>query len=594
MKLSKLYSNDSRFKTVYFSNGLNLVLGKVSDTDNLNRDSHNLGKSRLIELIDFMLLKKLKKGNFLKHQEFINHIFFLEIQLNSGTFLTIKRAVNQNTKISFKFSDRQYGNFVNEINWDYKDLALSSKNDDINPKKILNKILGFNVLPNWSYRDYLNYFLRTQNDYSDEFHLSKYSGSDSGWKPLLYELLGFSSKAMIEKYQIDSEITDINKEIKICEAEFKINSENIDKIKGLISINEAKKEEIQSSLEKFDFRLIEKNINFDLVDDIEKKISKKNTKRYNLQLEIDSLYESIQENVTFDLDATLNIFNEVKIYFSDQLKKSYADLIEFNSQITGERNKHIKETVSQKKLELACIEENLSELNQEREKLLSTLVETDLFKKYKSLERMLIKIERNLEQYSLQLSMISNIDQLEEKKSLIIAELSEKIKIIRTQIEESNNLYTKIRQDFSSYVYEVLGQTGFLYLSQNTNGNIEFSTEIINAVNEATAQGDGHSYKKLLCACFDLALLVNYSSQSFIKFICHDGCLETLDRRKQRKYLHLVQRLCAQHNIQYILTLIESDLPQDIDEKNALLETTNIAVELSDINSTTNLFGFSF
>ena len=207
---------------------------------------------------------------------------------------------------------------------------------------------------------------------------------------------------------------------------------------------------------------------------------------------------------------------------------------------------------------------------------------------------MLIKIERNLEQYSLQLSMISNIDQLEEKKSLIIAELSEKIKIIRTQIEESNNLYTKIRQDFSSYVYEVLGQTGLLSLSQNTNGNIEFSTEIINAVNEATAQGDGHSYKKLLCACFDLALLVNYSSQSFIKFICHDGCLETLDRRKQRKYLHLVQRLCAQHNIQYILTLIESDLPQDIDEKNALLETTNIAVELSDINSTTNLFGFSF
>lgn len=594
MKLSKLYCNDTRFKTVYFSNGLNLVLGKISDTENLNRDSHNLGKSRLIELIDFMLLKKLKKGNFLKHKEFINHIFFLEIQLNNGTFLTIKRSINQNTKISFKFSDKQYCNFINETNWDYKDLALSSKNDDMNPKKILNKILGFNVLSTWAYRDYLNYFLRTQNDYSDEFHLSKYSGSDSSWKPLLYELLGFSSHAMIEKYQIDSKINDINKKIKECETEFQINAENIDKIKGLISINEAKKSEIESSLDKFNFRLIEKKINFDLVDDIEKRIAQQNTKRYNIQLEIDSLYESIQENVAFDLDATLSIFNEVAIYFSDQLKKSYADLIEFNSQITGERNKHIIETVSKKETELTQIEETLNELNQQREKLLSTLVETDLFKKYKSLERLLINIERNLEKYSMQLSMISNIDQLEEQKSLALNELAEKVKIIKTQIEKSNTFYGQIRQDFSNYVYEILGQTGLLSISQNTNGNIEFSTEIINAVNEVTAQSDGHSYKKLLCACFDLALLVNYSSQSFIKFICHDGCLETLDRRMQRKYLNLVQRLCNQYNIQYILTLIESDLPQDADEKTTLLETANIAVELSDVSNTTNLFGFSF
>ena len=30
MKLIKIYSNDERFKTVYFSDGLNLIVGKTN------------------------------------------------------------------------------------------------------------------------------------------------------------------------------------------------------------------------------------------------------------------------------------------------------------------------------------------------------------------------------------------------------------------------------------------------------------------------------------------------------------------------------------------------------------------------------------
>ena len=55
MKLSKLYCNDKRFKTVYFKEGFKLILGNV---DNKNKnDTHNLGKTTLIEIVDYMLLK---------------------------------------------------------------------------------------------------------------------------------------------------------------------------------------------------------------------------------------------------------------------------------------------------------------------------------------------------------------------------------------------------------------------------------------------------------------------------------------------------------------------------------------------------------
>lgn len=594
MKLVRLYSNDNRFKTVKFSSGFNLILGKVVDEKNFKKDCHNLGKSRLIELIDFMLLKEIKKGSFLKKDQFKRHIFFLEIELNSGKYLTIKRALSKNTKISFKISKTKNNNFVNEINWDYKDLPLTSKEPNSNPKNILQSLLGFNVLENVNYRNYLNYFLRTQNDYSDEFHLSKYSGSDSEWKPLLFELLGFNRTPLKEKYSLDKNYQNQKEYISKLENKLEIDNTQIDKLRGLIQIKESEKEKLENALSKFNFYINDKNINKNLVDEIENRISKLNTIRYNLEIEITSLNNSIERKVAFDLDSTLQIFNEVKIYFSDQLKKSYEELLEFNKMITTDRNKHIVETLQNKKNELEKIDLDLKKLNETKKELLETLTETDIFKKYKEFERELIKIERDLEKYSTKLDDLLIIDNEIESLESIAENIEKAKKSIKSEVDSSNDFYKNIRNCFSEYVQEILDKPGLLSISQNTNGNVEFSSEIYDYNNALTAQGDGHSYKKILCACFDLALSVNYSKKSFLKFIFHDGCLETLDPRKQKKYLDLIQNLCDKYNIQYILTLIESDIPTISGKKYILPSNCNIAVELSDEDDTTNLFGFTF
>ena len=172
----------------------------------------------------------------------------------------------------------------------------------------------------------------------------------------------------------------------------------------------------------------------------------------------------------------------------------------------------------------------------------------------------------------------SNIEELKKK--------------IRNQIDEQNQLYLEIRKSFSKYVEMIIDKPGLLSIGENRNGNVEFKSEIYNAENELTAEGDGYSYKKILCACFDLAIITNYSDKSFIKFIYHDGCLETLDPRKQKNYLDLIQNLCDKYNIQYILTLIESDLPVLEGKKYELSQRCNVAVELSDKDETSSLLSF--
>ena len=81
MKLSKLYSNDGRFHSIEFNPGMNVVLGKVTRRYDRECDSHNLGKSTLVDLLDFMLLKDIDaKHIFRRFRDlFASHVFYLEI-----------------------------------------------------------------------------------------------------------------------------------------------------------------------------------------------------------------------------------------------------------------------------------------------------------------------------------------------------------------------------------------------------------------------------------------------------------------------------------------------------------------------------------
>jgi hypothetical protein len=139
-----------------------------------------------------LLLKGVKKDNFFgKHKNrFSDWIFFLEIKLNDGKYLTIRRDVLSNTKISFKEHFSKYQNFTQETVRDYKDISINAKEPEKNAKKILeNKYRKFDIDTDFDFRRFIPYLLRNQNDYQDVFKLNKFRGKDESWKPLLFELL---------------------------------------------------------------------------------------------------------------------------------------------------------------------------------------------------------------------------------------------------------------------------------------------------------------------------------------------------------------------------------------------------------------------
>ena len=126
----------------------------------------------------------------------------------------------------------------------------------------------------------------------------------------------------------------------------------------------------------------------------------------------------------------------------------------------------------------------------------------------------------------------------------------------------------------------------------NNEGNIEFEAHIVTDEKNGliTSQGKGTSYKKFLCAAFDLAVLKIYHNKSFYRFVYHDGMLEGLDDRKKNKFLALVKQFCTDYGLQYILTVIQSDLPRDTDDKSIPFKTEEVIRELNDEGDSGRLF----
>ena len=134
MRLSRLYSNKpGLFEPVDFIQGLNVIMAEIRLPENRDKDTHNLGKTTLGRLLDFGFLAKRDPKFFLfKHLDlFKDFIFFLEIELQDASFVTLRRGVGEATKISFKRHEAGHQDLsvLPMADWDHQDVPFDRARD---------------------------------------------------------------------------------------------------------------------------------------------------------------------------------------------------------------------------------------------------------------------------------------------------------------------------------------------------------------------------------------------------------------------------------------------------------------------------------
>lgn len=550
---------------IKFNGGFNVVYGNVEDKKE-GRNEHNLGKTSLVHLIDFLLLKTLTKDHFLsKHKsKFKDWVFYLEIELSRGNYITIKRAVDTATMASFKEHDSPNQDFSLTDEWDRNDIKLQTKKGK-DAVTLLEEYLDFSVLQNQNARHFLAYLLRTQYDYDNIFKMRQFAGLDIYWKPQLFALLGYNEEDVLKKYTIQSEIKNNSALLKTILGNRKSATGDSYNLKAAIAEKEKERQAILIELDKFDFYLREKNLSKDLVEKTEVKISRMNSERYRLEYEIKKIEEALESHTTFDLKEIEEVFEQAKIFFPAQLKKDYEELLEFNKSLSSERAKYLKEDLAGNIEHLENISSDLKKLNQEKEEVLAFLRDTDTFSKYKSFQTEIFKLNEQITQFKLKLQSLGTAENYEKKIDELKFESREVASRVKEIIDQGSDVFESIKTIFTDIFKQTMDHTAILIVKPNKEGNPDFVQITLDDKDEdqLTGQGDGYTATKVQCASLVLAILATYKNKRFYKFAYHDGLVESWGNAPKLNFFNLIRQFCELHDIQYIISVIKSDVPNN-------------------------------
>jgi uncharacterized protein YydD (DUF2326 family) len=352
MRLSRLYTNrPDRFDPIEFRAGLNVVLAEIRLPENRAKDTHNLGKTTLGRVIDFCLLKGRDNGFFLfKHFDlFKDFVFFLEIELLDGTFITVRRSVEKHTRIHFKRHSVGLQDYVDlpDDDWDHKAVPFERA------RQLLDGALDLRDLKPWSYRKIIGYLLRSQDDYRDIFQLAKFKGGDADWKPFLAQLLGFNSRSILEHYEKESELEYLRNDETVIERELGGSVEDMSKIEGILLLKQDESIERQRLLDRFDFQQVDAENTRRLVEELDARIARLNARRYSLNHSRKKIAASLADDqVLFDAEQAGELFAEAGVVFAGQIRRDFEQLLAFNRAISEERSAYLAEELTETDLEL--------------------------------------------------------------------------------------------------------------------------------------------------------------------------------------------------------------------------------------------------
>lgn len=572
--ITKLYSNNEAFEDITFNSGLNVVLGEIKLIRDYDKDTHNLGKSTLCQVLDFCLLKKRDRNFFLfKHEEvFRDFIFYLDLRLADNKHLIIRRSVAHPSKIWLKVYEGQQidGRKLVDDDWSHRQLPFDRA------KTLIDGYLNFQALQPWNFRKVLSYLLRGQLDFAEVFRPSVFRGKDRDWKPFLLHILGFNFEKFELLYNLEDELEVLRKERDRLASAISGSGTSVGEMDALLAIRQRDVNDLQHFLDEFKLESYDNVAIKELVDDLDIQIAELNDRRYELRYSVSQIEKSLEkESLLFSTEDAEKLFKEAGVLFEGQIKRSFNQLIEFNINITEERRSYLKGDLDDSLEKLKATEEALQQLDNRRSKLLNQLNSADAISKYKAASDDLIDRKTELETLKRDREHLRDLQQIEKGISSKESEIS----VCKTQIQEeiektsdsnTNSFFSRVRNEFDDIILRVIDQHGMLSVDMNEEGHANFKAELLSKRGITTNQDEGATYKKLMCIAFDLALLLAHDKKGFPGFVYHDDAFGALDNRKKEN-LREVMRSCADKGLQQIVTAIDSELPSSFFDSDEII-----------------------
>lgn len=535
MRLITVTSSIPTFKKFKFNNDFSLILG--DSTQQNNARAHNLGKSTIIRIIEFVLFSG--SGGFLSKikEKYPDAVF------------SVNYSIGKDKQVFSRDFGRRANGSIKEITTEY---------------------------------DY-EYFIRYQNEFDldNGFRKPEFLGSDLTWKPRLIKLLGFDEELLKTKLELNRKVSQIESLI----ATIKDSKIDIEKNEEELSLLRSEREELRKSINDLKFvniDLVQINI---VVNDLDGKIYKYKTDIYELEKEVTKIAKSLENVQTYSIDLSdiEETFKSVNLYFGDQVKKSIADLNSFYESVYSNRKDMLSETLRTKENELERLRKEINKLDDERSKKLSEMSNKDSRNKYKEVYERLLYIENRIS--TLERDIIAeNISELEEQRSLNQTKSTAASATFFTHIDTHQTKYKEISRIYSEIMKKVTNIDARIVLEKKTTGNIDILLKSYRN-NIETEELKGDTAKRISAAAIDISIRCVQNGDH--GFLIHDGVIDGVDKNTAKEFIKVVKQLSKKYDFQYILTALKDKTPSNITKK-------DIVLELNDYSDNGLLFGFKY
>lgn len=573
--ITKIYSDLKSFKTLHFKPGLNILVADKHEKSGVRDTRNGTGKTSVIELLHFLVGKGTdKKSDFHK------------TQLLGQTFGAIFKGQNGSFGISRKSGDKDQV-FFNGKEIDTQQLRSKLSSEWF---RLTSKISGQRNSPGFG--SLFAYFVRKARSgaFQDATMNSSKQQSWDSQVNLAY-LLGFDW-TLIQKLQSLKEekkrADNLSKLVK--EGNFSSGPLNLNKMQTDLDIlerdAERKRKEISSCKVLEGYQSYE-----DSADDLTQKIKRLNEENLSdldLQHEISCALKEVIEINPSNLEM---LYKQVGIYFTDQIKKRFEDVVTFHKQLSQNR----KEQLSGQKRNA---EQRVRQRRQEIDILQSKLKEKlNLLRSGIALDRMtrlhaeLIDCVRKIADLSIQIPRLRDTD---KNKKALQRKISEQVELIGQDVqarEDARKFATTTFASISEYLYD---KPGKLVLGRTPKYG-GFSVEI-----DISAKKSGG--KNLMQVfCFDWLLVETSKKQGkFPGFLVHDSHIfDGVDGRQIGCALSFAQQECTRLGVQYIVMMNSDDLnkikTEELESNEQIFDPTKyiMSTRLSD-DETGGLFGIRF
>ena len=570
------------FHTATFTTGVNLVLADRSTTAGDKDTTNALGKSTLIDIIDFCLASNTSPGKGLRIEALQGWAFTLELTI-AGNDVSVTRTPDAP------------GFFV---------IEGSTSGFPVQPSPNKEGTLGFDT-KNWrtvlawalfgigehtseavyrpSARSLLSYFIRNQTAaYNVPF---KYFDNQKTWDIQVHNafLLGLNW----EKAALWQQLKDQKNALDALKQAIKTGA--VDGELASLGELEAERLRLATQLERDrealssfrvlpQYREIETQANI-LTSDIHNLVNANIVDKRRL----DRYRESIVKEGAPTADRLESLYVEAGIALPGAVKKTLEDARAFNEKIIANRREFIAFEIAALESAVAEREAQVVVLNDQRADYLSALAGQGALEELTKLQELHAATRLKVDELT---NRITQLRQMTTKTDTIKVETVDLKRATMLDYEERRALWSRALSLFSEFSEALYKTAGRLVIDIDDTG-YRFDVEI------AGSPSEGISKMKIFC--YDLTLISFARQRGLgIDFLIHDSTIfDGVDPRQRAHALELAAAMAKKYGFQYICTLNTDMVPVDDFRAGFDIEPL-VRLRLTDTDPSGSLLGFRF